>query len=150
MTRLKDFGIEVYVPSTGRAEDVTVGQIFKDGDYKLVVRESEKELYSKYDCVVFPDDQINSLSKVRQKIIDSSKGNLVLQCDDDLTMVAYKNKENYVEMTKDQIVQEILRMFDILDDLRLGYWTVTPNADVRKYRAPITFKGIAGGIVGFN
>lgn len=150
MTRLKDYGIELYVPSTGRAGDVTIGQLFYDGDFTLVVRESEKEEYKDYNCISFPDEEINSLSKVRQKIIDSCKGNFVLQCDDDLTMVTYKNKGNYVEMTKDQVVLEIVRMFDILDDLKLGYWTVTPNADVRKYRAPITFKGIAGGIVGFN
>ena len=75
---------------------------------------------------------------------------MLLQCDDDLTMIAYKNKENYVEMSKDEIVQEIVRMFDIVSDLHLGFWTVTPNADVRKYRAPIIFKGIAGGFVGFN
>ena len=150
MMRLKDFGIELYIPSTGRAGAVTTSDLFYDGDYKLVVRESEKEEYSKYDLVVFPDEDINSLSKVRQKIIDTSKKKLVLQCDDDLSVIAYKNKENYLEMTKDQVVQEIVRMFTIVTDLRLGYWTVTPNADVRKYRAPITFKGIAGGIVGFN
>jgi len=148
--RLKDFGIELYIPSTGRSMNVSTVDLFHEGDYKLVVRESEKAAYSKYDLVVFPDDEINSLSKVRQKIIDTSKGKLVLQCDDDLSVIAYKNKENYLEMTKDQIVQEIVRMFSIISDLRLGYWSVTPNADVRKYRAPVTFKGIAGGIVGFN
>lgn len=150
MMKLKDCGIEVYIPSTGRADEITTPSLFFDGDYKLVVRESEKEKYARYDLIVFPDKEIDSLSKVRQKIIDTSKADMVLQCDDDLTVIAYKNKENYLEMNKEEVVQEIIRMFSLVEDLSLGYWTVTPNADVRKYRAPITFKGIAGGIVGFN
>jgi hypothetical protein len=124
--------------------------LFHDGDYKLVVRESEAQDYSGYDLLVFPDDEINSLSKVRQKIIDTSKAKLILQCDDDITKVAYQSKENYIEMTKDEFAIEIIKMFSILDDLRLGFWSVKPTLDTRQYNAPYTFKGVPGGIVGFN
>ena len=59
MMTLKDFGISLYIPSTGRADAVTVEKIFYEDDIVFVVRESEKESYKRYRCVVYPDNEIN-------------------------------------------------------------------------------------------
>lgn len=151
MTSLSKSGIRVFIPSYKRHESCITQRLFLEDDYTFVVRESERKKYEPLGNIVsFPDKEIDSLPKVRQKIIDECDTDYCLQVDDDIEYFAYKNKNNYWKLDREQLYDEILRNFQILEDLELGMWSLTPLMDVRKYHAEYLFKGVAGGVVGFN
>ena len=80
-----------------------------------------------------PDEEINSLAKVRQWIIDNTPEDIVIQCDDDISKMIYKGKNNKVEIEdKDIIDMEFERVAQILSDLRTGFASCTMTGDVRK------------------
>lgn len=115
--------IGIYVPSYKRYDRIMTWNILNDCTY--VVRESEEEAYRAAGITKIltgPDEEINSLAKVRQWIIDNTPEDIVIQCDDDISMMIYKGKNNKVEITdKDTIDMEFERVAQILEDLRLGF-----------------------------
>lgn len=148
MKSLSKTGISIYIPSFKRGGTCETHKLFEGEDYRYVVRESDKQNYSKYPYIAFADEEINSLSKVRQKIIDISETDYVLQVDDDISDFIYKNSMCYsiVENYKD----EIIRQFQIIEDLKIGFWSVSPTANVIMYKKEFDFKGVVGGCIGIN
>ena len=144
--------IGVYVPSYKRSDRILTWHVLNDCTY--VVRESEEEAYRAAGItkiLTAPDEEINSLAKVRQWIIDNTPEDIVIQCDDDISKMIYKGKNNKVEIEdKDIIDMEFERVAQILSDLRLGFASCTMTGDVRKFNAEFLFKGITGGICWFN
>ena len=144
--------VGIYVPSYKRSDRIMTWNVLNDCTY--VVRESEEAAYRKAGItkiLTAPDEEINSLAKVRQWIIDNTPEDIVIQCDDDISRMIYKGKNNKVEIAdKDVIDMEFERVAQILSDLRLGFASCTMTGDVRKFNAEFLFKGITGGICWFN
>ena len=75
--------IGIYVPSYKRYDRIMTWNVLNDCTY--VVRESEEEAYREAGITKIltgPDEEINSLAKVRQWIIDNTPEDIVIQCDD--------------------------------------------------------------------
>lgn len=144
--------VGIYVPSYKRSDRIMTWNVLNDCTY--VVRESEEAAYREAGItkiLTAPDEEINSLAKVRQWIIDNTPEDIVIQCDDDISRMIYKGKNNKVEIAdKDVIDMEFERVAQILSDLRLGFASCTMTGDVRKFNAEFLFKGITGGICWFN
>ena len=144
--------VGIYVPSYKRSDRIMTWNVLNDCTY--VVRESEEAAYREAGItkiLTAPDEEINSLAKVRQWIIDNTPEDIVIQCDDDISRMIYKGKNNKVEIAdKDVNDMEFERVAQILSDLRLGFASCTMTGDVRKFNAEFLFKGITGGICWFN
>ena len=143
---------KAFIPSYNRAGEVTTLAMVPDAT--LVVRASQEAEYS--DCYpdakiwACPDEEIDSLAKVRQYIIDNAGVDIVIELDDDIRGLRYLNKQNGVDIPVDMIYTELERVAQILYDLSLGFASLAMNADVRKYSAEFAFKGTTGGICWFN
>jgi hypothetical protein len=146
--------VGLYVPSYKRYDKIKTAHII-DG-CKYVVRESEVEQYRQalpleIEIVMAPDEQINSLGKVRQWIIDNTEEDIVIQLDDDIEKLVYELKINYEPITdKEIVISELLRIAQIIDDLGLGMGSMTMTIDVRKHCSEFIFKGCIGIICWFN
>ena len=91
MKRDKTFGI--YVPSYKRYDCIKTDKVLNDCTY--VVRESEEQLYRDAGVrkiLAAPDQEIDSLPKIRQWIIDHTPEDIIVQIDDDIERFSYVNK----------------------------------------------------------
>ena len=144
--------VGIYVPSYKRSDRILTWNVLNSCTY--VVRASEEEKYRAAgitSILTAPDDEINSLAKVRQWIVDNTPEDIVIQCDDDISKIVYKGKNNKQEIEdKDVIDMEFERVAQIISDLRIGFASCTMTADVRKFNSEFLFKGITGGICWFN
>jgi len=144
----------IYVPSYKRHGTIMTAYAVPGCTY--VVRESEKEQYKAVlpegaDVIAAADDSINSLGKVRQWIIDNAQEDIVIQLDDDIQLFCYELKVNYEPIKdKDIILDELLRVAQIIDDLRLGMASMTMTVDVRKHSSEFIFKGVTGIVNWFD
>lgn len=104
--------VGIYVPSYKRSDRIMTWNVLNDCTY--VVRESEEAAYREAGItkiLTAPDEEINSLAKVRQWIIDNTPEDIVIQCDDDISRMIYKGKNNKVEIAdKDVIDMEFERV----------------------------------------
>lgn len=97
MKRDKTFGI--YVPSYKRYDCIKTDKVLNDCTY--VVRESEEQLYRDAGVrkiLAAPDQEIDSLPKIRQWIIDHTPEDIIVQIDDDIERFSYVNKVNMEEI----------------------------------------------------
>jgi len=145
--------VGLYVPSYKRYDKILTANSI--GGCTYVVRESEADQYraalpKEIGVITAKDDEISSLGKVRQWIIDNAKEDIVVQLDDDIKYFAYELKENYQPIDKETAISEILRVAQILDDLHLGMASLTMTNDVRKRSSEFLFKGIIGIINWYN
>lgn len=145
--------VGIYVPSCKRSDQIKTYYVVDNCTY--VVRESEKEEYIR--AGIDPsrlwsvkDELISSLPMTRQYIIDNSKEDIVIQLDDDIEKFGYVNHNNIIYCEKDQIVDELYRIAQIVDDLHLGVGSVQQTIDVRKYNQEFKFKGIIGVVMIFD
>jgi len=150
MSLLKDLKISVFIPSYRRAGKVKTSNLFDEDDYTVVVRQSEEQEYRDYhkNVISFPDEEIDTLGKTRQKILDYAEGN-VLQVDDDVKKFVALNEESARTLSKEETYAFIADTFQIVEDLGLSLWSLAPTPDVRKYSREFLFKGIVGTCMGF-
>lgn len=148
----KEVPFGIYIPSYNRAEAITTLELVPSAT--LVVRESQKEIYqrSNPDTKIWAveDSSINSLAKVRQYIIDNAPEDLIVQIDDDIGAFKYVNKTVAQLVPQDMVLTELMRIAQILYDLKLGFASVNVTLDTRKYQCEFQFKGIIGGVCWFN
>jgi len=153
MMSLRSVGIETFIPSLGRWEEATTQKFLHPDDALFVVRESQKEQYEKcgHKVIAYPDSEISNLSKTRQRILDDCKSDMCLQLDDDINVLYSRTQEVLTNMDPENWHNEIIRAFQLLEDLGLGLFSVcqTPRADIRQYNRPFTFFGAAGAVMGF-
>ena len=146
--------VGIYIPSYKRAENVNKNHLISLEKITFVVRESEKDEYLKNgakNIIGVEDSKINSLGKVRQWIIENAREDVVIQIDDDVDNFFYKLKNNAEEVeSEDVIEQELLRIAQILIDLKLGLASIEMSADVRKTNREFKWSGCTGGINWFN
>ena len=146
----KTFGI--YVPSYNRSDRIMTQHVLNHCTY--VVRESEKQAYldaGVVNLIAAPDEEINSLSKVRQWIIDNSPEDVIVQLDDDISRFSYVNKNNVEAIEdKDIIDMELGRIAQLLSDLDIGFASIRMQENVIKYTSEFRFQSTCGLIVWFN
>ena len=142
----------IYVPSYHRADCIKTDRILNECTY--VVRESEADLYRAAGVrkvLPAPDDQIDSLPKVRQWIIDNTPEDIVVQIDDDLDRFSYVNKNNMVVIDDPDVIDgELVRIAQILSDLDLGFASIRMQESVIKYNEEFRFQSTIGLVCWFN
>lgn len=148
---LSDLSVGVYVPSYGRYMQIMTYKLLNNCTY--VVRVSEEEHYRKAgieNLMVVPDEEINSLGKVRQYIIEHAKEDIVVQIDDDIKEFVYNNKNSQVRLTKDEVDVELERFAQIISDLEIGVSATSMRAIPYNYQGEFQFVGLIGVVVIFN
>ena len=153
MTSLRSVGIETFIPSLGRWDGAETQKLLHPDDALFVVRESQKGQYEKHGhrVVAYPDDEISNLSKTRQRILDDCKSDRCLQLDDDISGLYYRTQEVLTDMDPEAWYNEIVRAFQIIEDLGLGLFSVyqMPGGDIRHYNKPFSFIGSGGAVMGY-
>lgn len=150
MKRDKTFGI--YVPSYKRYDCIKTDKVLNDCTY--VVRESEEQLYRDAGVrkiLAAPDQEIDSLPKIRQWIIDHTPEDIIVQIDDDIERFSYVNKVNMEEIPDPDIIDaELVRIGQILSDLNLGFASIRMQESVIKYNEEFRFSSTIGLVCWFN
>lgn len=148
----KEVSLGIYIPSYNRFDKVTSLDLVPSAT--LVIRKSQVEQYKAANpntkLWAVEDEEINSLAKVRQYIVDNAPEDIVCQIDDDIQAFKYVNKSVVQFVPQNMIVSEIVRIAQILYDLRLGFASINVTADPRKFQCEFQFKGITGGVCWFN
>lgn len=148
---MDDIKVGIYVPSYKRYDKIMTYHILNKCTY--VVRESEAELYRAAgisDLLVAPDDEINSLPKIRQWIIDNTPEPIVIQIDDDIKEFLYNHKNSQQVLTKDEVDIELSRFAQMIVDLGIGLSSISMRAIPYNYQGEFQFTGLIGGVVIFN
>lgn len=149
MNKEKTLGI--YVPSYRRANNIITEHLLNSCTY--VVRKSEEKEYKAAgvkNVLSVEDEEINCMSKVRQWIIDNTPEDIVIQIDDDISSIMYRLEETSDIEDKDVIDMEFLRIAQILEDLHLGFASITVTGKPWSYTQEFQFAGLCGGIYWFN
>lgn len=148
---MKDKSVGIYVPSYHRADSIVTYNLLKHCTY--VVRKSEDKAYKDAgieSLIAVEDELIDSFPKVRNWIIDNAKEDIVVQVDDDISAFYYINKNNKKEIDADQIEMEILRVAQLLSDLKLGFASIVMQANVVKYSSEFKFQSTIGLMNWYN
>lgn len=147
----KEKTLGIYVPSYKRSNKIITEHLLNDCTY--VVRQSEESLYKNAGVkkiVAVEDDLINSMTKTRQWIIDNAPEDIVMQIDDDISAIMYRLEDTKLITDKDVIDMEFIRIAQILEDLHLGFASITVTAKPWSYTQEFQFAGLCGGIYWFN
>ena len=132
----KEKTLGIYVPSYRRPNRIITEHLLNSCTY--VVRKSEEEAYRTAGVkkiLAVEDELINNMSKTRQWIIDNTPEDIVMQIDDDISSI---------------IDMEFLRIAQILEDLHLGFASITVTSKPWSYTQEFQFAGLCGGIYWFN
>lgn len=147
----KEKTLGIYVPSYRRPNKIVTEHLLNSCTY--VVRKSEEEAYRAAGVkkiLAVEDELINCMSKTRQWIIDNAPEDIVMQIDDDISQIMYRLEDTTVIEDKDVIDMEFLRIAQILEDLHLGFASITVTAKPWSYTQEFQFAGLCGGIYWFN
>lgn len=148
---MKEKTVGVYCPSYRRSDCIMTQNILNDVTY--VVRASEEEAYRNAGVrklISAPDEEINSMSKVRQWILDNSPEDIIVQVDDDIKQILYRTDIVMEIKDPDVIDMEFLRIAQLLSDLKLGYATITVTPRPYLYQEEFKFNSMGGGIYWYN
>lgn len=147
--------IGIYVPSYKRYDRILTHSVLPNAVY--VVRNSEREKYvealgGKEELVWgAPDEEINSLAKVRQWIIDNAKEDVVIEVDDDITSFQYMNCEIPRKLTTEDILTEFEKVAQLIVDLKIGHAScVMGSCRPFSYNIDFRFTALTGGVCWFN
>ena len=148
---MKEKTVGVYCPSYRRSDCIMTQNILNDVTY--VVRASEEEAYRNAGVrklISAPDEEINTMSKVRQWILDNSPEDIIIQVDDDIKQILYRTDIVMEIKDPDVIDMEFLRIAQLLSDLKLGYATITVTPRPYLYQEEFKFNSMGGGIYWYN
>lgn len=148
---MKEKTVGVYCPSYRRSDCIMTQNILNDVTY--VVRASEEEAYRNAGVrklISAPDEEINTMSKVRQWILDNSPEDIIIQVDDDIKQILYRTDIVMEIKDPDVIDMEFLRIAQLLSDLKLGYATITVTSRPYLYQEEFKFNSMGGGIYWYN
>ncbi len=147
----KEKTLGVYVPSYKRSNKIITEHLLNSCTY--VVRKSEEELYKAAGVKkvwAVEDSLINNMTKTRQYIIDNAPEDIVMQIDDDISSIMYRLEDTEIITDKDVIDMEFIRIAQLLEDLHLGFASITVTAKPWSYTQEFQFAGLCGGIYWFN
>lgn len=146
---MKTLGI--YVPSYNRPDAIITAKAVPSATY--VVRKSQEEAYRQggvQNILAVDDDQINSWAKVMTYIYTQTPEDVVVTLDDDITHFVYRTKENH-RIENPQIVEdELVRISQLVSDLKIGYGSLTFTPSPWSYTGEFRFSGNAGSVFFFN
>lgn len=141
----------IYVPSYKRYDCILTKKYLEYCTY--VVRKSEEELYRNAgieNIWAIEDEQINSVNKVKNYIIEHSQEDVICIIDDDVNQVLYRT--DTLEKLEDEeiITRELERMAQLIYDLDIGYLACPSDSNLKFYDRPFKFVGVNGGMTIFN
>lgn len=148
---MSEITVGVYVPSYHRSNAIITDKILLDCTY--VVRKSEEQLYKDAGVrkvLAVEDSEIDSMSKVRQWILDNSPEDIIVQVDDDIKDILYRMDFTRSVEDKETIQMEFERIAQIMSDLEIGYGGVTVTSKPWSYDREFQFAGLVGGIYWYN
>jgi hypothetical protein len=146
--------VGIYVPSYSRHKNILTCKIFPFCNY--VVRKSEYLVYRKacpdnVNIISVDDNLIDSIGKSREFIVRNSKEDVAIIIDDDVNGFYYTFKEHATKIDcKNTIVDEILRISQILIDLNLGFASSDAVVNSVKVSREFKFKGLTGTLLFIN
>lgn len=150
MNTAGNFGI--YIPSYKRAATITTHTLLEY--YKVVVRESEREVYlekiPEENLIAVPDGEIDNIIKVVNWIVDHSPEPVIAMIDDDMKDLIYRLDYNERITDPEVCTSEIERIAQLMVDLNLGYAAVDASIAPWNYTQEFMFTGTSGGLRWFN
>lgn len=150
MEEVRELGI--YIPSYKRADTIITHQLLEY--YKVVVRESEKEEYEERipaeNIIAVPDEEIDSLVKVCNWIIDNAKEDIICILGDDIPKMIYRLDHNDSFDDPETVTSEIERIAQLMVDLGIGYGCTDASIAPWNYDKEFHFAGTSGGVIWVN
>ena len=147
--------IGLYIPSYKRYNNIMTHNILPNAIY--VVRDTEKDKYVEAlggrEEIVWacPDDEINSLAKVRQYIIDNAKEDVIIEIDDDISSIEIISGEISNKLNEEEILNEFEKISQLIVDLNIGHASLLMgSAKPLSYQGDFKFVGLTGGVCWFN
>lgn len=134
----------IYVPSYKRSGKIKTGNIFPYCTY--VVRDSERDAYENagVNVISAADDEINSIPKVENWIIENTPEDVVCMIDDDVNKFSYRLERTEKIATPEEVYDEIIRVAQIVVDLGIGYASTPSDMNPKFYSQEYKFAGITG------
>ena len=141
-----EFAFQVYIISSSRYSrgPITARNFL---NYKHVVRRSQEKDYLQngFDNVIsFPDELINSYTKVFNYLSNSAQEDVIAIVDDDIDYFKYRT-DKIERIKSSEIVQaEFERLAQIIYDLDIGLAFGPPNSIPYNYTSEFSWFGIPG------
>jgi hypothetical protein len=150
MEKPENFGI--YIISYKRPDTIMTHKLLEY--YKVVIRESEFDEYAKTvhpeNLLPVPDEEINSVVKVMNWVIDNAEEDCICILDDDCPCFYYRLEKSEAIYDPEIITSEIERIGQLMIDLDIGWGCDDATNVPWGYDAEFTFKGTTGGIRWIN
>ena len=141
----------IYVPSYKRYGAILTQNCVEYCTY--VVRESEAERYRAAgveNVLAVPDEEINSLVKVHNWILEKTPEDVVCLIDDDVEYFSYRTDTIEKILDKTAATREAERLGQLLADLNIGYCATPSDQALMYYDRPFKFTGVTGQFKIFN
>jgi hypothetical protein len=142
--------IKICAPSYKRPDKVDVLKYLPS--VKIYVDEKESENYKKYNpnanIVAVESKFQGNLCRIRNKILDDHKGDVVCIIDDDLKVVGYHERIRRVSLNTEREFMEFLHKYTVLAlDLGVKLWGINVTNDKQCYReyTPFSMSSYIGG-----
>lgn len=139
-----EVSVGFYTPSYKRPRNTTTKDLIPFTTY--VVRASEEAEYRKAGIeriIAVEDSLIDCNTKARQWIIDNTPEPIIVMTDDDELKCVYRIL-NVVDMSQDEMFDEIYRLAQIMYDLGIGYGGFAQNLGPFNYHDEFQFNKIIG------
>lgn len=141
-----DIKFQIYIISHGRHErgEITAKNFT---NYKHVVRESEKAIYKKHgfkNVVGYPDEDINSYTKVFNYLVDNAPEDVIAIVDDDIDHFLYRTDKSEIITDSWIVQQEFERIAQMIADLRIGLAMADVLSIPYSYSQEFTWGGVPG------
>lgn len=125
---------EIYIPSYGRAGNVTTTNLLPDA--KVVIPKSQfkdyKKHHSKKNIVVIPDNQDGSISMKRNAILNVADVDQFIMLDDDLKKIIFI--EDREEIKTEDFYCHCDIAFELCNDIGSKYWGLNWDAQPLHFR----------------
>ena len=142
----------IYIPSYRRYDTIVTHTLLEY--YKVVVRQSEEELYKQVipeeNIIAVEDEKICSITKVWRWIAENAPEDIICLLDDDMADCIYRLDKNEYITDPEVVTSELERVAQLICDLDIGYACVDATPTPWNYQSEFAFKGTSGGIRWMN
>ena len=141
----------IYVMSYKRSDKILTGKLIPSATY--FVRKSEEDAYRAAGIEriwAVEDEQISNAIKTYWHIVQNAPEDIVFVADDDIKAVCYRlDKATEIE-DPETILDEIVRIAQLMVDLRVGYAAIDATGVPYGYDGPFAVKGTSGSMKWVN
>ena len=149
---MEEVTLGIYVQSYKRYDKILTQDLFEECTY--VVRKSEEESYRQAgvkNIWAVDDEKIDNAIKTYWYIIDNAPEDIVFVADDDIEDCLYRLDSNVpIGKDKEIITDEVIRIAQLLYDLKLGYACIDATSTQFNYDGEFAFKGTSGSMKWVN